>query len=223
MAPSQPKHRTWTRDGFLISTDPSLIPLQALNAAFADDMLYWAKPIPEDAMRQMLDNSLSFGLYSPTSALPEETGLSDASLPQTASDTIHEIAGHVQPSRQQQPSEQTNATPGSQRPELSKQDSFSVQLIGFARCVTDHVTFVYLTDVYVLPAWQNQKLGKWLIQCVQEVVDGLPHLRKSMCIVSGSDDPSGKGGAAKFYDRLMGMRPRVKGQVIAHSGPGNTF
>ena len=218
MPSSHPKHRTWTRDGFLISTDPSLIPLQALNAAFASDMLYWAKPIPEDAMRSMLDNSLSFGLYSPTSSLPEETGLSDASSPQNASETIHEIAGHVQSHHQP---EQTGA--GSQRPELSKQESFSVQLIGFARCVTDHVTFVYLTDVYVLPAWQNQKLGKWLIQCVQEVVDSMPHLRKSMCIVSGSDDPSGKGGAAKFYDRLMGMRPLVKGQVIAHSGPGNTF
>lgn len=221
MAPSHPKHRTWTRDGFLISTDPSLIPLSALNAAFGTDMLYWAKPIPEDAMRRMLDNSLSFGLYSPTSSLPEETAMPDASSPQNASDTIHEIAGHVQPHRQ--PEQTSGSGAAAQRPELSKQDSFSVQLIGFARLVTDHVTFVYLTDVYVLPAWQNQKLGKWLIQCVQEVVDSMPHLRKSMCIVSGSDDPSGKGGAAKFYERLMGMRPMVKGQIIAYNGPGNSF
>ncbi len=219
MAPSHTKHRTWTRDGFLISTDPSLIPIQALNAAFGTDMLYWAKPLPEDTIRQMLDNSLSFGLYSPTSSPPEETALADASSPQNASETIHEIAGHVQAHRP----ERSTGTPNSPRPGLTTQESFSVQLIGFARCITDSVTFVWLTDVYILPAWQNQKLGTWLIQCVQEFVDSMPHLRKSMCIVSGADDPTGKGGAAKIYDRLMGMRPLVKGQVIAHSGPGSTF
>jgi len=37
--------------------------------------------------------------------------------------------------------------------------------IGFARLVTDYATFAYLCDVYVLEAYQGQKLGKWLITC----------------------------------------------------------
>jgi GNAT superfamily N-acetyltransferase len=34
---------------------------------------------------------------------------------------------------------------------------------GFARVVTDYATFAWLADVFVLPAFQGQGLGKWLI------------------------------------------------------------
>lgn len=37
--------------------------------------------------------------------------------------------------------------------------------IGFARLVTDHATFGYLCDVYVLEAYQKTGLGRWLIEC----------------------------------------------------------
>ena len=40
--------------------------------------------------------------------------------------------------------------------------------VGFARVVTDHATFAYLCDVYVLPEYQGRGLGKWLIACVME-------------------------------------------------------
>ncbi|KZM18805.1 uncharacterized protein EKO05_0006560 [Ascochyta rabiei] len=56
-------HRTWTRESYFISTDPSLISISDLNAAFATDLIYWAEPLPEDVMRETLDNSLCFGLY----------------------------------------------------------------------------------------------------------------------------------------------------------------
>ncbi len=36
--------------------------------------------------------------------------------------------------------------------------------IGFARVVTDRVTFGYLCDVYVLEEFRGQGLGKWLIE-----------------------------------------------------------
>ena len=67
--PSQhhkPHHQTWTRDGFLISTDPSLISIPALTSAFAQEWMYWAKPLPAEAMQAMVDKSLCFGLYTPT-------------------------------------------------------------------------------------------------------------------------------------------------------------
>lgn len=38
--------------------------------------------------------------------------------------------------------------------------------IGLVRVITDRATFAYLCDVYVLPAYQGQGLGRWLIQCV---------------------------------------------------------
>jgi GNAT superfamily N-acetyltransferase len=38
--------------------------------------------------------------------------------------------------------------------------------IGLVRVITDRATFAYLCDVYVLPAYQGQGLGQWLMQCV---------------------------------------------------------
>ncbi len=45
--------------------------------------------------------------------------------------------------------------------------------IGFARVVTDYATFAYLGDVYILPEFQGEGLGKWLM----EVVSGHPDLQ----------------------------------------------
>ena len=38
--------------------------------------------------------------------------------------------------------------------------------IGFARVITDYATIAYLNDVFVLPNYREQGLGKWLIECV---------------------------------------------------------
>jgi ribosomal protein S18 acetylase RimI-like enzyme len=37
---------------------------------------------------------------------------------------------------------------------------------GFARVVSDHATFAYLADVFVLDAYRGQGLGNWLVECV---------------------------------------------------------
>ncbi|RMD39316.1 hypothetical protein DV735_g5810, partial [Chaetothyriales sp. CBS 134920] len=76
-------------------------------------------------------------------------------------------------------------------------------LIGFARLVTDHVTLSYLTDVYVLPAWQGRGLGRWLVACVQEVT-----------------------GLVGWYERMMKMRAVTGTEaytVLEWKGPGNVF
>lgn len=39
--------------------------------------------------------------------------------------------------------------------------------IGFARVISDHATFAYLCDVYVLEEYRGQGLGKWLIAELQ--------------------------------------------------------
>ncbi|WYZ37654.1 hypothetical protein EsH8_II_001160 [Colletotrichum jinshuiense] len=142
--------RAWTRDSYLISTDASLIPVAELNAAFASDTFYWTGPLPEAAMREMLANSLCFGLYN---TAPE-------------------------------------GAPAGAAPKL----------IGFARLVTDHVSFAYATDVWVDTATQGKGLGRWLVGCVQEVIEGMPHLRRSL-LFTGDWERS-----VPFYEREMKMQ-----------------
>jgi len=38
--------------------------------------------------------------------------------------------------------------------------------VGFARVVTDNVTFAWLCDVFIAETHQGMALGKWLIECV---------------------------------------------------------
>jgi GNAT superfamily N-acetyltransferase len=37
---------------------------------------------------------------------------------------------------------------------------------GFARVVTDHATFAYLCDVFILPIFRQKGLSKWLVQTI---------------------------------------------------------
>lgn len=174
--------RTWTRNTYLISTDPSLIPISDLNAIFATNLIYWATPLPASAMRDAIFNSLCFGLYDTT--LPPQTN----------------------PSTPGEPPSPEAAT----------------KLIGFARCITDFVTFSYLTDVFVLPAYQAEGLGKWLVKCVGEVHDEMPWLRRSMLFTSDWER------SVPFYERVLGMQVvnvgsaegRGKSAVMQKLGPG---
>jgi GNAT superfamily N-acetyltransferase len=43
--------------------------------------------------------------------------------------------------------------------------------IGFARVVSDHATFAYLADVFILESYQGHGLGKWLVQTILEHPD----------------------------------------------------
>ncbi|KAJ5950226.1 uncharacterized protein N7479_008639 [Penicillium vulpinum] len=74
--------KTWTRDTnpeFFISSDPKLLSVKAVNAAFDRDFVYWVKePFPEDVMWQMLHGALSFGVYRWT--LPAQT-VNDSTIP----------------------------------------------------------------------------------------------------------------------------------------------
>ena len=51
--------------------------------------------------------------------------------------------------------------------------------VGFARVVTDHATFAYLADVFVLEAPRGRGLGKWLVEVVLSHHD-LQELRRWM-------------------------------------------
>ncbi|KAK5264779.1 hypothetical protein LTR96_009946 [Exophiala xenobiotica] len=253
-----PEHRTWTRDGFLISTDPSLVPVPALQQAFDSEDIYWARSMPESATRAMLDNSLVFGVYSPTPSPPvaSDLDLDDTTTGSTThagqidndpATTLHEIAESVHVTTSSKPvgqghghgqaghESQSDGGDGGGDGDAGDEDDCvygggdgdaggdageeGPSLIGFARGITDRVTFFYLTDVYLLPEWQGQGLGKWLVQCVQEVVEDMPYLRRSMCVVG-----HGREGAQAFYGKLMKMERLGEDTVPLHwRGPGCTF
>ncbi|OOF93614.1 hypothetical protein ASPCADRAFT_209558 [Aspergillus carbonarius ITEM 5010] len=78
--------------------------------------------------------------------------------------------------------------------------------IGFARLVTDNITFAYLTDVYVLPEYQGRGLGGWLLDCMAEVLAPLPYLRWTMLRTSTAK-------SRESYERRMGMRVLCNGDV----------
>jgi GNAT superfamily N-acetyltransferase len=51
----------WSRDGYLISTDPSLLDLDAVRGFLQRS--YWAADRPLETVRRSIEHSLNFGLY----------------------------------------------------------------------------------------------------------------------------------------------------------------
>jgi hypothetical protein len=87
-----------------------------------------------------------------------------------------------------------------------------------ARFATDHVTFAYLTDVYINTDHRAGGLGSWLIECCREWMDGLPFLRRSMLMAS---EDFGKA----YYAKAFGMED-VAGMghglvCMSKTGPGS--
>ncbi|CAG9961964.1 unnamed protein product [Clonostachys byssicola] len=165
----------WQRDGYIISTDSSLISTASLNGIFADKGCYWANPLPETTLRRMLDNSLTFGLFESKAIKADMSGVGDT--------------------------------------------KDCLILVGLARCVTDMVTFMYVDDVWVSPEQRGNGLGKWLLECVRETMDQMPHLRRSMLHTQDWKR------SVPFYEELLGMEVVNEGQsaslaVMERKGPG---
>lgn len=58
--------QTWKRDetpDYVVSSEPALLSVEDVNAAYAMDFIYWGNPFPEEVLRQVLHGSLSFGVY----------------------------------------------------------------------------------------------------------------------------------------------------------------
>lgn len=134
---------------------------------FARKEFYWANPLPEDAMREMLQNSLCFGLFRDNSSSNNDSNINASNNNSPTQDTETATA--------------------------------AMEFLGLARCVTDFTTFLYVTDVWVNQEEQGKGLGTLLIKCVQEVVEEMPHLRRSMLFTVGWDR------SVPFYEKFMGM------------------
>lgn len=163
--PLETEVREWVRDGFYISTDKSILSLSAINSAFGEDFIYWTKPLPNETLQLLLDNSFCFGVYKtgPTHSLSD-------------------------------PIESTSSSPAK-----------SNEQIGFARLITDNVSFAYLTDLYVLPEYQGHGLGGWLIDCINEIFESMPYLRWAMLRTSQEE-------SKKAYKKRLQMKILVSGE-----------
>ncbi|KGO64949.1 Acyl-CoA N-acyltransferase [Penicillium italicum] len=94
----------------------------------------------------------------------------------------------------------------SQSDKTPENDAFpgsTLEFVGFARCVTDYTTFLFLTDVFVLSSLQGLGLGTWLVTCVQEVIETMPYLRRSL-LLTGDWKRS-----VPFYEKFMDMELMV--------------
>jgi GNAT superfamily N-acetyltransferase len=69
--------------------------------------------------------------------------------------------------------------------------------VGFARVVTDHATFAYLADVFVLEAHRGRGLGKWLVEVVLSHPD-LQELRRWMLATGDAHELYRKYGFAEL-------------------------
>lgn len=157
--PSDP--RTWVRDGFLISTDKTLLSIPSINSAFQQEFMYWTSAVPDDILQEVVNNSFCFGLYKSSHANP--------TTPESCS-------------------------------------AASLDQIGFARLVTDNITFAYLTDLYVVPEHQGRGLGGWLIDCVDELLEPLPYLRWAMLRTSMQK-------SEESYEKRLGMTVLTSGEI----------
>jgi GNAT superfamily N-acetyltransferase len=54
-------HRSWSRDGYTIDTDPARLDLGVVHGFLAAS--YWAEGIPRDVVERSVAGSLNFGLY----------------------------------------------------------------------------------------------------------------------------------------------------------------
>lgn len=74
--------------------------------------------------------------------------------------------------------------------------------IGFARVVSDHATFAYLADVFILDEYRGQGLSKWLM----EVIHSYPELQGLRRWLLGTRDAHGlyeKFGWTVFTEDIM--------------------
>lgn len=56
-------HRQLETGSYLCSTNPEYLQVDVINAAFTSDMLWWARALPVQSMKTMLDNCLCLGIY----------------------------------------------------------------------------------------------------------------------------------------------------------------
>lgn len=69
--------------------------------------------------------------------------------------------------------------------------------IGYARFITDHATFAYMADVFVIEEHRGKGLGRWLVECMLEY-PGIERYRRLLLATTT---------AAWLYEKLGFVTP----------------
>jgi GNAT superfamily N-acetyltransferase len=80
--------------------------------------------------------------------------------------------------------------------------------VGYARVITDHATFAYLADVFILENYRGKGLSKWLMEIIMKHPD-LQGLRRWMLATRDAHGLYSKFGftALDRPERIMGFKP----------------
>lgn len=89
-----------------------------------------------------------------------------------------------------------------------KSGNKNYQQVGFARVITDHATFAYLADVFIINEFRGLGLSKWLLKEIMEH-PGLQGLRRWMLATKDAHGLYIKFGFAALDkpERIMGFKP----------------
>jgi N-acetylglutamate synthase-like GNAT family acetyltransferase len=91
--------------------------------------------------------------------------------------------------------------------------------VGFARIISDHATFAYLADVFVVPEEQGRGLGKWLIATIMKAAQ-YQNLRRWLLATKDAHELYRQFGFTEAPpDRFMEIRDgEVYARLAASSG-----
>jgi GNAT superfamily N-acetyltransferase len=80
--------------------------------------------------------------------------------------------------------------------------------VGFARVITDHASFAYLADVFVIESYRGRGLSKWLMGTIMNHPD-LQGLRRWLLATRDAHGLYAQFGFTPLDkpDRIMGRRP----------------
>ncbi|WHY71199.1 GNAT family N-acetyltransferase [Fictibacillus enclensis] len=83
--------------------------------------------------------------------------------------------------------------------------------VGFARVISDLVTFAYLTDVFILKDFRKQGLGKWLIKIIIDYEE--LKIRRIMLCTDDGHTLYSKYGFASLDKPNLFMQIKGKGAI----------
>ncbi|KAF2093128.1 hypothetical protein NA57DRAFT_48872 [Rhizodiscina lignyota] len=103
--------------------------------------------------------------------------------------------------------------------ETASQRGPRFEQVGMARLITDRLTMFYITDVFIAPSERGKGLGRWMADCIREIMDGMPHLKRAMLMATpeSGEDPY-NSHSVRFYRDRMGMEPFEQGRGVVAMG-----
>lgn len=88
--------------------------------------------------------------------------------------------------------------------------------IGFARVVTDYVTFAWLADVFIDQSYRGKGLGKWLMKVIVDNEE-LKNIASWLLLTNDAQGLYNKVGFVKYpyQERVMMKNPRLAENIAA--------